>query len=223
MNFAGASSGIDTDPEHLSRLAAIRRKGETPGVYTIRTYPSRVLFDLANPKEADVRIEDIAHSLSMICRFGGHVPVFMSVAQHSVLVAHLARDLGLPDEHYGAALMHDAHEAYVGDMVSPAKRLVGRPYTNPADAIQAAIHRALGLPPLNAHAIGLIKRADEMALGLEQKAIERGDGVVYLPEAFEKQAGWRNWHPLTQPEALEHFLAAWDRWRESRELGELVA
>ncbi|WNF45846.1 phosphohydrolase [Pseudomonas sp. SG20056] len=73
-------------------------------------------FDLANPTAAMVHPADIAHSLSMQCRFNGHSIDFYSVAQHCCLVADL-----VPAEHQLHALLHDATEAYVGDMVRPLK------------------------------------------------------------------------------------------------------
>lgn len=74
-------------------------------------------FDLANPTADMVDPTDIAHSLSMQCRFNGHTSSFYSVAQHCYLVADL-----VPTEHHLAALLHDATEAYVGDLVRPLKQ-----------------------------------------------------------------------------------------------------
>lgn len=72
--------------------------------------------DLIAPTASMIDPTDIAHSLSMQCRFNGHTRSFYSVAQHCVLVADL-----VPAEHQLAALLHDATEAYVGDMVRPLK------------------------------------------------------------------------------------------------------
>lgn len=73
-------------------------------------------FDLANPTADMIDTADLAHSLSMQCRFNGHTTSFYSVAQHCLLVAEL-----VPEEHKLAALLHDATEAYVGDLVRPLK------------------------------------------------------------------------------------------------------
>jgi len=73
-------------------------------------------FDILNPRAEDVRIEDIAHALSQQCRFTGHTKTFYSVAQHSVLASTL---VAAPDELW--ALLHDASEAYMGDMNRPLK------------------------------------------------------------------------------------------------------
>ncbi len=73
-------------------------------------------FDLLAPKADQVCTLDIAHALSQLCRFNGHTSRNYSVAQHSLLVASI-----VPAEHQLAALLHDATEAYVGDMVRPLK------------------------------------------------------------------------------------------------------
>lgn len=79
---------------------------------------SGVLFDVFNPKEEDIHIEDIAHALSNICRYGGHSPKFYSVAQHCVMCSY---EKGTDQEKL-EFLMHDASEAYLADMPRPIKR-----------------------------------------------------------------------------------------------------
>lgn len=77
---------------------------------------SGIKFYPLDPRPEEILIEDVAHALSMVCRFGGHTRIFYSVAQHSVLVSSK-----LPDELKFVGLMHDATEAYLGDMIRPLK------------------------------------------------------------------------------------------------------
>ena len=81
----------------------------------VRTVSGREFY-FEDPLLEDIYFEDIARGLSNICRFGGQVPRFYSVAQHSCLVAYL-----LPKELKLWGMLHDAAEAYVGDMVRPLK------------------------------------------------------------------------------------------------------
>ncbi len=102
------------------------------GLPTIKTYTGQQ-FSYESPTADMIRIEDIGHALSMICRFGGQAREFYSVAQHSLLVAELA-----PQEFAFDALLHDASEAYCGDMVRPLKNLLPG-YRE----IEEKIHRAI--------------------------------------------------------------------------------
>lgn len=77
------------------------------------------LIDLSVPKSEDIVIQDIAWSLAHINRFNGHLLMPISVARHSIYVANL-----LPDSLRLAGLLHDAHEAYVGDVVRPVKNFL---------------------------------------------------------------------------------------------------
>ena len=83
-----------------------------------QTY-SGLAFDLASPSPGQVRLLDIAHSLAHQCRFNGACTRFYSVAEHSVFVA-----LNVPARDRPHALLHDAAEAYVGDLVRPLKRVL---------------------------------------------------------------------------------------------------
>jgi hypothetical protein len=82
---------------------------------------SGVAFPLAHPSAADIRARDIAHALAGINRFGGHLRCYYSVAQHSVLVAALLWQRTRDRRATLAALLHDAHEAYTGDIKQPVK------------------------------------------------------------------------------------------------------
>lgn len=79
---------------------------------------SGILFDVFNPKAEDIRIEDIAHALSNLCRYGGHSPKFYSVGQHSVLCS---LQPGSYQEQL-EFLLHDASEAYLVDLPRPIKK-----------------------------------------------------------------------------------------------------
>jgi hypothetical protein len=80
---------------------------------TMQTYTGK-LIDLANFSEEDVRLPDISHALSLISRFTGHSKCPYSVAQHSVMVSRLT----LPENALWG-LLHDASEAYLGDVATP--------------------------------------------------------------------------------------------------------
>ncbi len=82
----------------------------------IQTFTGKKVYPLS-PRVADIDIRDIAHALSLLCRFGGHCSEFYSVAQHSVYVAY-----ALPDHLRLWGLLHDAAEAYLCDIPSPVKR-----------------------------------------------------------------------------------------------------
>lgn len=132
----------------------------------IQTYTGKQFFPL-DPRPEDFAIEDIAHALSNTCRFAGHSLVFYSVAEHSVLVASL-----LTTEDALAGLMHDAAEAYIGDMPRPIKRGPGLEQYCKAEK---EIERALAIRfNLSYPADGWsqeVKWADDLALAIEKKLI----------------------------------------------------
>jgi uncharacterized protein len=82
------------------------------------------LLDLANPRSSDICLSDIACGLSRICRFAGQTRLWYSVAEHSVHAARHAERRGHQVEIVRAVLLHDAAEAYVGDMIRPLRRLL---------------------------------------------------------------------------------------------------
>lgn len=90
-------------------------------------------FDLLAPEEYEYDIDEIAVALSNLCRYTGHVNRFYSVAEHSVLVSRL-----VPDNLSLCGLLHDASEAFVGDVSSPLKKLLPE-YKAIEDRIQTAI------------------------------------------------------------------------------------
>ena len=95
-------------------------------------------FDPVEPDEGYIRIEDIAHALSLICRGNGHTRIFYSVAQHSIACAKEAEARGLPRETVLGALLHDASEAYLSDVTRPVKKGL-QYYLEVEDRLQALI------------------------------------------------------------------------------------
>lgn len=107
-------------------------------------------FYFLRPEVNHYRIEDIAHALSMLCRFGGHVKEFYSVAQHSVLVSNCCRP-----EFAKIGLLHDATEAYIGDMVGPLKGILDN-YRDIETGIRLHLNAAFSIPfefPDNIHEV----------------------------------------------------------------------
>jgi hypothetical protein len=122
-------------------------------------------LDLLDPSPMDIEIEDIAHGLARVARWNGQTlgEHAFSVAQHSVvveeIVAHIQPDL--EPRWRLAALLHDASEYVIGDMISPFKTALGVDYRTFEDRLETAIHVRFGLPAKTPAPIkALIKRAD---------------------------------------------------------------
>lgn len=81
-------------------------------------------FDLLNPRAEDILTTDLAHALSLVCRFNGHCAHHYSVAQHSLLVAYIIEKEGGTPEEQLAGLLHDGTEAYISDLTRPLKLLL---------------------------------------------------------------------------------------------------
>ncbi|MEM9738369.1 MAG: HD family hydrolase [Pseudomonadota bacterium] len=129
-------------------------------------------LDLLDPSPMDVEVEDIAHGLARVARWNGQTvgAYAFSVAQHSLEVERLVRLLkpNLTPEMQLAALLHDAPEYVVGDMISPFKAVLGGDYKSVEARLTRAIHLRFGLPAVLPAAIKkLIKRADLMSAWLE--------------------------------------------------------
>lgn len=129
-------------------------------------------LDLLDPSPLDVEIEDIAHGLSRVARWNGQTEGRwpFSVAEHCVLVERLVHRLnpGLDLKWRLAALLHDAPEYVVGDMITPFKAVIGGDYKSVEKRLEAAVHLRFGLPAvLPARLTQLIKRADRIAAFLE--------------------------------------------------------
>ena len=163
----------------------------------METFSGRQVYPLM-PDSADVCLEDIAHALSMLCRFTGHSKVFYSVGQHSVLVSQVCQP-----EHALIGLLHDATEAYLGDMGRPLKSCL--PAYKSLESVWALFighHFKLGsdlqlLPPD-------VKQADEILLATERRDVLNPSGHHWN---LREKAMNDFIVPLSPAKAEELFLA----------------
>ena len=129
-------------------------------------------LDLLNPSPMDIEIEDIAHGLSFVARWNGQTfgKFPYSVAEHSVFVEKLFFKINpqIDPKWRLTALLHDAPEYVIGDMISPVKSSVGQGYSDMDERLTAAIHQRFGLPSKIPNVIKKqIKRADTASAWLE--------------------------------------------------------
>jgi len=129
-------------------------------------------LDLLDPAPLDIEIEDIAHGLAFVARWNGQTrgDFAYSVAEHSLLVEEIFARL-VPDAPVKwrlAALLHDAPEYVIGDMISPVKSAIGPAYGELDQRLTAAVHLRFGLPAMLPLGIKKdIKRADRLSAWLE--------------------------------------------------------
>lgn len=175
-----------------------------PGKGVCMLTVSGIAFSLTKPDANDVRIKDIAWALSRINRFNGHTgsTTPLNVAQHSVTVMRLMREryagqIGRPFLLCG--LLHDAHEAYLGDITSPVKKALGiSALPHLVSQVQGAIHKAVGLEwPLLKGVNAIIRAADIKALLYEREMYGIGRapqqeplGAVDAADEFMGEYGW---------------------------------
>lgn len=129
-------------------------------------------LDLLEPSPLDVEIEDVAQGLARVARWNGQTigTHAFSVAQHSVMVTQIFRTLApkhTTDEAL-TALLHDAPEYVIGDMISPFKAVLGGEYKHVEERLQEAIHLRYSLPPVVPEKLKLlIKKADSICAYFE--------------------------------------------------------
>lgn len=105
----------------------------------MQTYTGLAFWPI-DPQIEDIDVHDIAHALSMICRYGGHVHRFYSVAEHCVLMSE-----AIAPQHAAGALLHDSAEAYLIDLPRPIKRQIPQ-YAEIEDRLLTLIFERFGLP-----------------------------------------------------------------------------
>ncbi len=157
-------------------------------------------LNLLDPSPLDIEIEDIAHGLSRVARWNGQTSGehSFSVAQHSLAVEALTGLLkpDWPAPWRLAALLHDAPEYVIGDLISPFKAAVGLDYKTFENRILAAVHQRFGLPASLPLAVTkAIKLADQVSAHFEARQLagfDEAEAIVYFGKP-SAQAGLPQW------------------------------
>jgi 5'-deoxynucleotidase YfbR-like HD superfamily hydrolase len=134
-------------------------------------------LDLVDPSPFDIEISDIAHGLARLARWNGQTKGrhALTVAQHCILTEDIASALkpNLGAKFRLAALLRDAPEYVVGDLISPFKAVMGTSYKSFEERIQRAIHIRFGLPPVLPPGVAqIIKKADKLAAYYEATQLD---------------------------------------------------
>jgi 5'-deoxynucleotidase YfbR-like HD superfamily hydrolase len=155
-------------------------------------------FDPFQPNPDSIDINDIAHSLSMLCRYNGHSKEFYSVAQHSVLVSK-----HVPKQYALQGLLHDASETYIADLVRPIKRYFKDYLLIEERLMEAVAHKFNLLWPFPS----IVKEMDTRALITEFRDVMSHHEMINLPEAepFEDKIV-----PVMPNDAEKAFLSRFD-------------
>jgi hypothetical protein len=169
-------------------------------------------LDLLDPSPLDIEIEDIAHGLARVARWNGQTTGEhgFSVAQHSLVVEEIAAHLrpGLEPCWRLAALLHDAPEYVIGDMISPFKAALGLDYHRFEERLETAVHIRFGLPPRAPGPIRtLIKQADRACAFFEATQLA-GFAIPESLELFGRPPKGYSLviHPLPAAEAQAQYL-----------------
>jgi uncharacterized protein len=170
-------------------------------------------LDLLDPSPMDIEIEDIAHGLARVARWNGQTigEHGFSVAQHSLVVEEIAAHIqpDLAPRWRLAALLHDASEYVIGDMISPFKAALGVSYKDFEERLEHAIHARFGLPAKTPQNIKkLLKTADRACAFFEATqlagfTVEESLGIFGAPPAGYNLVI----HPQPPGEAQERYVA----------------
>lgn len=168
------------------------------------------LFDFLDPHGSDFGIDDIAQGLAHICRYAGQCRAFYSVAEHSILVADIAEDFAYE------ALLHDAAEAFIGDITRPLKQLLPE-YKRIEAAVEDAIIERFGM---DRRFRDIVKRADLRVLAAEQAQVMAPGCADWAVEAGINPAPIqvRYLDPATAKRA---FLSRFEKYQNERSNGTL--
>jgi 5'-deoxynucleotidase YfbR-like HD superfamily hydrolase len=171
-------------------------------------------LDLLDPSPLDIEVADIAHGLARVARWNGqtHGAHIFSVAQHTLLVEEVLRTRSprIDRRVRLAAMLHDAPEYVIGDMISPFKAVIGGSYKAVEKRLLAAIHLHFGLPAvLPADIEALIKTADMGAAYLEATSL------AGFSQAEARRLFGRD--PKLTPATAESYLTPWSATKAERQ------
>lgn len=191
----------------------------------IRTL-SKTKVSFTNPDPRSIYISDIATALSRTCRFASQTPRFYSVAEHSIYVAAW---VGWPAAIYG--LLHDAHEAYTGDIPQPLKRLLGPEILKIEERIQGAIYERYLIPPPDQRDLEVVAAADSRMLITELDQVmgdpvDRNDlqrytalpiRIMFLDPGGARQVFEQRFYSYIQGVSLIENMNMWeDMWEATK-------
>lgn len=165
--------------------------------------------DLRCMRTDDISLLDIAHALANINRYTGHAVRPMSVAEHSLLVVEIMeREQGAsaPDVLL-AALLHDAHEAYIGDLATPLKQLLGPLWAREEGRIQKSVLARFGALNVYWRHERAIKAADLQALATERRDLMPDGGPAWPSLDGVQAVSWIN---LRSRDGM-----GWEDWRQA--------
>ena len=182
-------------------------------------------LDLLDPSPLDVEIEDIAHGLSRVARWNGQTEGAhpFSVAEHSLLVEDLLARLRpkATAEERLFALLHDAPESVIGDMISPFKAALGIDYRAFEHRLAAAVHIRFGLAAEPAAGVAkAIKKADRLSAWFEATQLAgfgEEEAAKHFPRPKEDWAGEVRLAPRASDAVKAAFLARFEALRAARE------
>ncbi|CAI1149395.1 HD family hydrolase [Serratia liquefaciens] len=172
---------------------------------SIATYSGKNI-NLDNLTTECIDLVDIAKGLSNVCRFGGQCEEFYSVAQHSILVSLL-----VPLPYALEGLLHDAAEAFIGDMPSPFKKNL-TDYMEMENKIESVIKRFFSLPPIKSPEV---KSADLIALATECRDLNFPRALSYPPLRGIAPSDKHLVTPWPPKRAFQEFIARYDSITQS--------
>jgi len=156
-----------------------------PSANMVETYTGQFV-DTRAPDASTICLEDIAHALANVCRYGGHCRTFYSVAEHSVCVSIRLQRRGHGPLRQLGGLLHDGSEAYLGDIPRPLKPLLGAGYRRLTERMDKAIIRGLALPfDVDMFHDVAVKTADNWALFVEARHLLPSRGINWAGSQLE--------------------------------------